>query len=76
MGPGRESQLRRLGERYNRPACVVAVADGVGKDSGRSVAGVELGAVVLAARRAGLLTAGGLISPPGPAISIMRVPIV
>ena len=49
----------RLAERYHRPACVVAVADGVGKGSGRSVAGIDLGAAVLAARRADLLTAGG-----------------
>ncbi len=49
----------RLVERYNRPACVVAVADGVGKGSGRSIAGVDLGAAVLSARQAGLLTDGG-----------------
>ncbi|HEX7968164.1 MAG TPA: single-stranded-DNA-specific exonuclease RecJ, partial [Stellaceae bacterium] len=30
----------RLKERYNRPACVVAVADGIGKGSGRSVPGL------------------------------------
>ena len=30
----------RLKERYNRPACVVALEDGVGKGSGRSLAGV------------------------------------
>jgi single-stranded-DNA-specific exonuclease len=50
----------RLKERYNRPACVVAVdGDGVGKASGRSVRGVDLGAAVIAARQAGLLVAGG-----------------
>jgi single-stranded-DNA-specific exonuclease len=49
----------RLKERYNRPACVVAVADGIGKGSGRSVAGFALGPAVIAARQAGLLLNGG-----------------
>lgn len=49
----------RLRERYNRPACVVAVNDGIGKGSGRSVRGVDLGAAVLAARQSGLLINGG-----------------
>ena len=49
----------RLGERYNRPACVVAIADGKGKGSGRSVPGLDLGAAVLAAVQAGLLIDGG-----------------
>src|SRR5690349_16983593 len=49
----------RLKERYNRPACVVALADGVGKGSGRSVPGVALGPAVIAARQAGLLVNGG-----------------
>jgi single-stranded-DNA-specific exonuclease len=49
----------RLKERYGRPACVVATADGIGKGSGRSVAGLGLGAAVLAARQEGLLLDGG-----------------
>jgi single-stranded-DNA-specific exonuclease len=49
----------RLKERYNRPACVVALADGIGKGSGRSVGQVALGAAVIAARQAGLLINGG-----------------
>ena len=49
----------RLMERHKRPACVVSLADGVGKGSGRSVRGVDLGAAVIAARQSGLLTAGG-----------------
>jgi single-stranded-DNA-specific exonuclease len=49
----------RLVERYHRPACVIGFADGVGKGSGRSVAGIDLGAAVIAARQAGLLIAGG-----------------
>ncbi len=49
----------RLKERYNRPACVIAVADGIGKGSGRSVNGIDLGSAILAARQAGLLINGG-----------------
>jgi len=53
----------RLKERYGRPACVVAIdAEGegaVGKGSGRSVAGIDLGSAVIAARQAGLLINGG-----------------
>jgi single-stranded-DNA-specific exonuclease len=49
----------RLKERYERPACVVAIAGGIGKGSGRSVAGLPLGPAVIAARQAGLLIDGG-----------------
>ncbi len=50
----------RLKERLGRPAIVIAVdADGIGKGSGRSIAGVDLGAAVLAAKDDGLLVAGG-----------------
>lgn len=49
----------RLKERYHRPACVVALENGVGKGSGRSVPGVALGDAVIAARQAGLLSNGG-----------------
>jgi single-stranded-DNA-specific exonuclease len=49
----------RLTERFNRPACVVSLAGGVGKGSGRSVPGVALGPAVIAARQAGLLVNGG-----------------
>ncbi|HJU18343.1 MAG TPA: single-stranded-DNA-specific exonuclease RecJ [Stellaceae bacterium] len=49
----------RLKERYQRPACVVAVADGIGRGSGRSIAGLPLGPAVIAARQEGLLINGG-----------------
>ncbi|SMF20553.1 exonuclease RecJ [Tistlia consotensis] len=50
----------RLKERFDRPALVVALdAEGVGKGSGRSVPGLDLGAAVIAARQAGLLINGG-----------------
>lgn len=50
----------RLKEKFNRPAIVIAIdEDGVGKGSGRSITGVDLGAAVLAARDHGLLVGGG-----------------
>ncbi|MDB5699202.1 MAG: recJ [Alphaproteobacteria bacterium] len=50
----------RLKEKLGRPAIVVALdEDGLGKGSGRSIGGVDLGAAVLAAKDSGLLIAGG-----------------
>ncbi|TVR80824.1 MAG: single-stranded-DNA-specific exonuclease RecJ [Rhodospirillales bacterium] len=49
----------RLVERYHRPACVVALKDGIGTGSGRSIPGCDLGAAILAAKRQGLLLRGG-----------------
>jgi len=50
----------RIKEKLGRPSIVIALdADGVGKGSGRSISGVDLGAAVLAAKDAGLLIAGG-----------------
>ena len=50
----------RLKEKFGRPAIVIALdEDGVGKGSGRSIGGVDLGAAVLAAKDMGLLVAGG-----------------
>src|SRR5690606_30763329 len=50
----------RLKERLHRPAIVIALGeDGLGKGSGRSISGVDLGAAVLAAKDSGLLVAGG-----------------
>ena len=50
----------RLKESFNRPSLVIALDDeGLGKGSGRSTGGVDLGAAVLAAKDMGLLVAGG-----------------
>jgi single-stranded-DNA-specific exonuclease len=49
----------RLKERFSRPAMVVAIEDGIGKASGRSVAGVDMGAGVMAAVAVGLIEKGG-----------------
>jgi single-stranded-DNA-specific exonuclease len=49
----------RVKERFNRPACVAGVADGLAKGSGRSLPGLDLGAAVIAARQMGILSTGG-----------------
>jgi single-stranded-DNA-specific exonuclease len=52
----------RIKEKTGKPVLVIALdADeaGHGKGSGRSIAGVDLGAAIIAAREAGLLVAGG-----------------
>ncbi|WP_293880035.1 single-stranded-DNA-specific exonuclease RecJ, partial [Sphingomonas sp.] len=50
----------RLKEKLGKPAIVIAIDEhGVGKGSGRSIPGVDLGAAVLAAKAMGLLVAGG-----------------
>ncbi len=50
----------RLKERLHKPALVIALDDqGIGKGSGRSISGVDLGAAVLSAKDMGLLVAGG-----------------
>jgi single-stranded-DNA-specific exonuclease len=50
----------RLKEKLGRPAIVVALDEnGIGKGSGRSISGVDLGAAILAAKEHGLLVAGG-----------------
>ncbi|QEO17340.1 single-stranded-DNA-specific exonuclease RecJ [Acetobacter vaccinii] len=50
----------RIKERFNRPALVGAEQeDGSIKGSGRSVPGLDLGTVIIAARQAGMLKTGG-----------------
>ena len=49
----------RLKDKFHRPAIVVALENGIGKGSGRSVGKVDLGAAIIAARQAGLLINGG-----------------
>ena len=50
----------RLRERFGKPACVIALgSDGVGKGSGRSIAGFRLGSAIIAAHQAGILLGGG-----------------
>lgn len=50
----------RLKEKYGRPAIVIALDEnGIGKGSGRSISGVDLGAAVLSAKDSDILVAGG-----------------
>ena len=49
----------RIKEKFNRPVAVAAASEGVLRGSARSVPGLDIGAAVIAARQAGLLTSGG-----------------
>ena len=54
----------RVKEAMNKPACVISISedeDGrkIGKGSGRSVAGMRLGAAIIAAKQNGYLLSGG-----------------
>ena len=49
----------RLKERFDRPSLVIALNDGSGTGSGRSVSGVDLGGAIIAARQAGIINKGG-----------------
>ena len=49
----------RIKEKFNRPACVAGIVDGLAKGSGRSITGLDLGAAVIAARQLGILATGG-----------------
>ena len=49
----------RLKDRYNLPSCVATKCDGVINGSGRSIACVDLGAIIHQALAAGILTEGG-----------------
>lgn len=51
----------RIKEKTGKPSLVIALDEttGEGKGSGRSIAGVDLGAAIIAAREEGLLLAGG-----------------
>ena len=49
----------RIKEKTGKPALVIALDGDTGKGSGRSIAGVDLGGAIIAAREEGLLLAGG-----------------
>lgn len=50
----------RVKEKTGKPSIIIALDEnGVGKGSGRSIGGVDLGAAIISAREAGLLEAGG-----------------
>lgn len=49
----------RLKEQFNRPSLALAIEGDTAKGSGRSVAGIDLGAALIAARQAGLVSRAG-----------------
>lgn len=49
----------RLKEKYNKPTAVIAVNEGVGKASCRSIKGVDFGCKIIEAKQKNLLIAGG-----------------
>jgi single-stranded-DNA-specific exonuclease len=49
----------RLKERFNKPALVAGFEGGMGRGSARSIAGVDIGAIMRAAHEKGLLESGG-----------------
>ena len=49
----------RLKEAANRPSIVIGVEDGIGKGSGRSISGIDLGAPIQRLAAEGLLIKGG-----------------
>ncbi len=49
----------RLKDHFHCPAMVLAVKDGIGKASARSVHGVDIGAAIVAARESGMILEGG-----------------
>jgi single-stranded-DNA-specific exonuclease len=49
----------RLKDKFRHPALVIALEGEIGKGSGRSIGNIDLGALIIAARQAGLLINGG-----------------
>ena len=49
----------RVKEKFNKPTIIISVNNGIGKGSGRSIHGFDLGSVVMGAVQAGLLVKGG-----------------
>tara|TARA_B100001029_G_scaffold64580_1_gene52326 strand:+ start:1652 stop:3430 length:1779 start_codon:yes stop_codon:yes gene_type:complete len=49
----------RLKDKYHRPCVVISVLDGKAKGSGRSIKGIDLGNLIIAAKQAGIIESGG-----------------
>ena len=49
----------RIKEKYNKPAIIISVNSGIGKGSGRSIHGFDLGSTVIGGVQTGLLIKGG-----------------
>ncbi|MEO0347831.1 MAG: single-stranded-DNA-specific exonuclease RecJ [Pseudomonadota bacterium] len=49
----------RLKEKFNKPTAVIAINNGIGKASARSISGIDFGAAIISAKNEELLIAGG-----------------
>ena len=49
----------RIKEKFNKPTIVISFNNGIGKGSGRSIHGFDLGSVIIGAVQSNLLTKGG-----------------
>lgn len=49
----------RIKEKYGKPSAIIALHEGVGKGSARSIAGIDLGSAIARAKTAGILLEGG-----------------
>ena len=49
----------RVKDKFNKPTIVISVNNGIGKGSGRSIHGFDLGSVVIGAVQSGILSKGG-----------------
>ena len=49
----------RLKDKFNKPTIIISVNDNIGKGSGRSIYGFDLGSVIIGAVQCGLLSKGG-----------------
>tara|TARA_B110000967_G_scaffold208979_1_gene263129 strand:- start:27 stop:1778 length:1752 start_codon:yes stop_codon:yes gene_type:complete len=49
----------RVKEKFNKPTIIISVNNGIGKGSGRSIYGFDLGSTIIGAAQSGLLIKGG-----------------
>jgi len=49
----------RIKDKYNKPTIIISVNAGVGKGSGRSITGFDLGSTIIGAVQSGLIVKGG-----------------
>ena len=49
----------RVKDKFNKPTIIISINNGIGKGSGRSIHGFDLGSVIIGAVQQGLLVKGG-----------------
>ena len=49
----------RVKDKYNKPTIIISVNNGIGKGSGRSIQGFDLGSAIIGAVQSGLISKGG-----------------